>query len=280
MKYFVVSDVHGFFTELVTALNEAGFNTDDENHRLIVCGDLMDRGSEAVKVQYYIYDLWKRNKAILIRGNHEDLIYELITGFSSLEVCDNNTELQQCYMGYLRNSYHWSNGTVQTLMQLTDSSLHDLVVDLTDGGWKVRKTPLIKTLIPSMVDYFETKHYIFVHGWIPTATRLHKLDRRLPIYDEDWRNADKKRWQDARWSNGMEMAHDYGIKEPNKTIVCGHYHCSWGWAYLSGEKIPELPDKKSPIFQKAFSPYREDGIIAIDACTAYSGKINCIVIED
>ena len=29
-----------------------------------------------------------------------------------------------------------------------------------------------------------------------------------------------------------------------------------------------------------FSPYYGPGIIAIDACTAFSGKSNCLVIED
>ena len=29
-----------------------------------------------------------------------------------------------------------------------------------------------------------------------------------------------------------------------------------------------------------FSPYYGPGIIAIDACTAFSGKVNCLVIED
>ena len=29
-----------------------------------------------------------------------------------------------------------------------------------------------------------------------------------------------------------------------------------------------------------FSPFYSEGIIAIDACTAVSGRVNCIVIED
>ena len=29
-----------------------------------------------------------------------------------------------------------------------------------------------------------------------------------------------------------------------------------------------------------FLPYYADGIIALDACTAYSRKINCIVLDD
>ena len=40
MKYYVVSDVHGFYTPLVSALKEKGFFDDKEPHKLIVCGDL------------------------------------------------------------------------------------------------------------------------------------------------------------------------------------------------------------------------------------------------
>ena len=29
-----------------------------------------------------------------------------------------------------------------------------------------------------------------------------------------------------------------------------------------------------------FSPFIDDGIIALDACTAYSGFVNCVVIDD
>ena len=51
MRYYVVSDVHGFYTPLVTALKCTGFFEDTEPHKLLVLGDLFDRGSEAVKLQ-------------------------------------------------------------------------------------------------------------------------------------------------------------------------------------------------------------------------------------
>ena len=44
MRYYVVADTHGFFTEMIDALNEKGFFEDNEPHKLIVCGDLLDRG--------------------------------------------------------------------------------------------------------------------------------------------------------------------------------------------------------------------------------------------
>lgn len=47
-KYFICSDVHGFYTEWMKALKEAGFDIENPNHKIIHCGDLLDRGEEAV----------------------------------------------------------------------------------------------------------------------------------------------------------------------------------------------------------------------------------------
>ena len=59
----------------------------------------------------------------------------------------------------------------------------------------------------------------------------------------------------------------------HKTIVCGHWHTSYGHSKYEhkGTEFGEDAD---------FSPYYGPGIIAIDACTAFSGKVNCLVIED
>ena len=61
--------------------------------------------------------------------------------------------------------------------------------------------------------------------------------------------------------------------EPNKTIVCGHYHSSFGHYYYGDCKAEFGKDAD-------YSPFYAEGIIALDACTAYSGKVNCIVIDD
>ncbi len=70
----------------------------------------------------------------------------------------------------------------------------------------------------------------------------------------------------------------WNIFELNKTIVCGHWHCSWGNHYLNST-IEEFPkDKKD--FDKSFKSYKNKGIIAIDACTVYSHKVNVLVIDE
>lgn len=98
MTYFVVSDIHGFFNEFKKAIDEAGFDPKNENHTLVICGDLLDRGTQAKEVVAYMRNC--PNK-ILIRGNHEDLFEEC---------CDR----QQFW------SYDISNGTADTICQLAN----------------------------------------------------------------------------------------------------------------------------------------------------------------
>ena len=44
MKYYVTADIHGFYPEFHKALDEAGYFTDPEPHKLIILGDIFDRG--------------------------------------------------------------------------------------------------------------------------------------------------------------------------------------------------------------------------------------------
>ena len=257
MRYYVTADVHGFFSELKAALNNAGFFEDKEPHKLIVCGDLFDRGNEAVQLQKFILDLMERDEVILIRGNHEDLAEQLLNRWHTKSYLD---------------SHHNSNGTVSTVCQLTESTILD-VFDYPDRvGRDFLKSPYIQTIIPAMMDYFETEHYIFTHGWIPcTQVKLSRVQTDY-IYIEEWRQADEYAWNRARWINGMEAAHS-GVIEPGKTIVCGHWHTSYGHCCYEGDggEFENNPN---------FNPYYGEGIIALDGCTSWSGIVNCIVIED
>lgn len=214
MKYYVTADVHGYFTELKTALAEQGFFEDTEPHKLVICGDLYDRGTEALQLQEFILDLLSKDQAILIRGNHEDLALDLLHNWSR--------------KSYLQR-HHNLNGTVDTVCQLTGFSEREVYTKTDQVGKAFLQNPLIQTIIPAMVDYFETEHYIFVHGWIPcTPISLSSTEKEyVPV--PDWRNAGKELWDKARWINGMEAAHA-GIIESGKTIVCGHWHCSFGHA--------------------------------------------------
>ena len=251
MKYYVASDIHGFYTPLIKVLTEARYFEDQEPHKLVILGDLFDRGKEPKELQNFILDLMSRDEAILIKGNHEDLFVEFAT-----------TDMGIAYQ------HHVSNGTYDTALWLTDyfpKLVRRQPLEFVDA---IKETPLYRTIIPSMVDYFETEKYIFVHGWIPC---VRERDGSFS-YIAQWRDASAQEWVRARWYNGM-VAAAQGVMEENKTILCGHWNTSFGHSKLDGHGSEFGLDAD-------FSPYYGTGIIALDACTVRSGKVNCIVLED
>lgn len=64
---------------MIAALREKGYFEDEGPKKLIVCGDAFDRGKEAVEMQNFLADLVAKDEAILIRGNHDDLLEEFVT---------------------------------------------------------------------------------------------------------------------------------------------------------------------------------------------------------
>lgn len=263
MKYYVVSDIHGYYDELIKALTDAGWFEETEPHKLIVCGDMMDRGEQAVLLQEFMMDLKNKDMLIFIRGNHEDLMVEMITHFYDFE-----KEIACQY------SYHNSNGTWNTALQLSRMSHWKAITNPLTFLHKVEDSPFYKELMPSSVNYFEDGDYIFVHGYIPCYTPQTKMSGKSGDYRymDNWRNASKQEWNSARWVNGMMVNEVAGIVEPGKTIVVGHWHTSWAHSRLEHKGTEWGPLAN-------FNPYVAKNVIGIDGCTAYSGKVNCLVIS-
>ena len=89
----------------------------------------------------------------------------------------------------------------------------------------MRDSRVYRELFPSCVDYFESERYVFVHGYIPCAKNESEWGTAY-TYDPKWRNASPSEWHAARWYKGVELAVEHGIREPDKTIVCGHWYTS------------------------------------------------------
>ena len=246
-KFFVLSDVHGFYNEMIEGLVKAGFDRDNSDHWLVGCGDYFDRGPDPVKVMAYLHNLPRK---VLVRGNHEILF----------EDC--------CYrgMGY---SHDISNGTEATIRAIA-YGVEDYFPDMCD--YALKRTKIFRN---SMVLYFETENYIFVHSWIPTTStdifdKEVGIIKRVQAFDPYWRDATPQRWEKAMWGCPFEMI-DKGFL-PQKTIVFGHWPCSAGWAKAEGRSMFGKDAK--------FEPFYGNGYISIDGCTAHSGKVNVVVLED
>lgn len=244
MKYFIVADVHGYFDILKKSLEEAGFDRNNPEHFFVSLGDLLDRGKQPRECLQFVNSLERK---ILIRGNHEDLMEEMIA------------------IHYPR-THDLSNGTYYSAVDITGKN------NVEDVFIAIRNDKDYNDYISSTVDYFETKTAIFVHGWIPCF-----YWEGFSGYRHDWSKnynwREVKDWKPYRWLNGME-AWKNGIVEKEKTIFCGHWHTSFGNYRYHEKGTSEFgPDAD-------FGPFIDKGIVALDACTAFSKKINVYVLEE
>ena len=249
-KLFVTSDIHSYFKPFKESLDKAGFDSNNKDHWLVVCGDIFDRGPDSVELLKFIMSI--ENK-ILVKGNHDILLDNL------------------CMRGF-PYSHDKQNGTTRTIQDISGKySAHDFA-DACEITYN--KLARYRELL---VNYFETKNYIFVHSWIPTNVKFEGESKpwyqqgKTLTWMEDWRNANDVEWEEAMWGNPFVRA-DQDLNKTGKTIVFGHWHCS------TGHKM--LGNCNDEFEYAIWEPCYFKNTIGIDRCTAYTGQVNVLVLED
>lgn len=254
MKIFTLSDMHSYLTPTLKALKDAGWDENNPEHIIVVCGDVFDRGNETAEMLKWLLDLINKGKLIYIKGNHDTLMQQMLDRGYSM-------------------SHDRQNGTEKSYYQLLNS--HTDMMDGRTPNQIVRE--LLQPLYDNMVNYFETKNYIFVHSWIPTNVEYKGTmkpwyqEGKTLTWMEDWRDCDDFEWEEAMWGNPFIRA-DQDLNKTGKTIVFGHWHTSY--AYSKYEGFSEFGEDAK------FDIYYGKNYIGLDACTAYTGKVNVLVLED
>lgn len=248
-KNFIVADIHGDYYALLKGLDEAGYNCGDSSHRIICLGDAFGRASTGLKSK----GVWKYltnqmpeyqhvNKPICLRGNHESILLDIFR------------------RGYLTQVDIY-NGEAQTISSFAHCSKTEAICDR-EMTQKAARTG-VEEWIHGLPWYYETKNYIFVHGF-------------LPAYDEEWGNwsaYNDEDWHDASWAYTIEDIGWFRRSYPNgwkKTIVFGHWTSADFYSYF---------ENKHDYYGHA---YRNDQlrIIACDCTTALTHNIEVVVVED
>ena len=252
MKNFVVSDIHDHYNLLVEALDRNGFDVNNKHHRLIVCGDAFYSGPQPGELFVFLRDLSDKGRLIFIYGNHDiELLDNLRTGKFTRPANRRCAEL-----------------IVEYLTKKTGLGDDEIVSECDKLGF-------IGFLSEIPVWYYENEKYVFTHGFIPTNKKA---------YRSDWRNATEKEWRNAAArGDAMALSMRYGISEPNKKIVCGHY--SAARCYLMKNATPSDWDNKiykdvSCVPAEGFKPFFGDTFIAIDQSVKKTGFMNCITLEE
>lgn len=256
MKVFAMSDIHSYYDAMTSALDRQGFDITNPDHHVVFCGDLFDRGPDAVKCLNFARELAEQNRLTYIYGNHEELLLDCLNEILTTKRA---------------GRHHVTNGTVDTISQFSGIPVCDLLLGLYDREKLIdAMLPVINFIADNTYDCAEFfDKFIFTHGWIP-CDKLWKVP-------DNWREPEAD-WRSARWINGMD-AWRHGARVPERTIICGHWHASWGHSHIH-QDLPEYPDKRQEGWLRSFLPFVDDGIIALDACTAYTGFVNCWVFEE
>jgi len=253
---FLVSDIHSFAKPLRDALRDAGFRVKDKTHRLIILGDIFDRGPDTLEVYKFIKSLPKHRR-VLIKGNHEQLYFELLKK-------------------NFPDDYDFSNGTVNTFCQIAGTDPEDLdmkeacrfyylrnqtppidyLSKRISAVWKQTKAIVAEHEITKWLDssewldFFEYKDLICVHSFIPE-------------YVENWREAHASAWSEARWGCPWRLFQSGYFDEEaakGKKLVCGHWHAQ----------------EFHKVFEKDFDNwelYFGENLIALDGCCVVTKSI-------
>ena len=285
--YFVCSDIHSFYDELMLALNEASFDINNNNHILIVLGDIFDRGDKTIEVYKFLRSI-PEDRLILIKGNHEQLLLDLI---ERKYPCDAD----------------FSNRTYKTLTSFSKDPIsiqkewlilnYDKYEDANKLLIESRKVyesatkvlynnPLLNEVVEWLKSdkwsyYYELGNYVFVHSFIPLSV-TNKLYGTVK-YNPNWRNNSSiEELKESTWGCPYLLfkagLFDEEIKK-GKVLVCGHWHTSdfYNKLLYPNEQDKWLDIKTSnPIFKSDKFP----NLIGLDACTALTHKINVLVIKE
>jgi serine/threonine protein phosphatase 1 len=129
-RLIAIGDVHGCCHALDTVLDEIVPTADD---RIVFLGDLVDQGKESKEVLERILRLQRECQVVLIRGNHEEMMFAAQESEAALRYWE------RCGGVATLNSYRFGGN----------------LNDIPPEHWA-----LLKTCVP----YYETEEYIFTHA--------------------------------------------------------------------------------------------------------------------
>ena len=171
-RIFAIGDIHGCMDKLGTLIDR--LDIEFERDTLVFIGDYIDRGPRSFEVVEYLINFKKRHQNIVfLKGNHEDMLEKYLSGVDRFT--------------YL------ANGGQQTL----DSYLEQ---DRTPKTFPIPDSHL--DFFKSLVLFFETDQYIFVHAG---------LKNKIPL--------DLQKTHDLLWIRSEFIHSDYDF---GKQVVFGH----------------------------------------------------------
>ena len=141
MHYFVIGDIHGCYKQLEKILTY----WNPEKERLVFLGDYIDRGPDSKRVLEKVMGLHKTHEAIVLSGNHEEMLLNFI----------------EDPIGEFPVFFH--NGGQETLESF---GLLGSDPDFFADAFLKKHASVLKFLKEDTLDYYETPDFVFVHAGV------------------------------------------------------------------------------------------------------------------
>ncbi|MBR3929338.1 MAG: metallophosphoesterase [Clostridia bacterium] len=156
-RIFVLSDPHAHMEGLIRILEKARFQKEDI---LVIVGDILEKGTENLKMVRYIMSLSQTHTVYTLMGN--------VDYWRLLGILSDDSAVQK---DLLSTSIAYGNWWKSSLLE---EMLSEIGVPMTEETDTMTVFPLLRTHFKKELDFLsslpailETQNYIFVHGGIP-----------------------------------------------------------------------------------------------------------------
>lgn len=186
MSTFVCSDIHGNYDAWLKALKKSGINF-DAGDKLIILGDLIDRGDKSYDCLSYTFDLIDKypEQVIYLMGNHEEMFLDFLTV--------NNPESSHGYEKLMKYGRRWlENGGLQMVTSFLGDTTEYYVDDLLNLYNIFHEKYGFVNKLNDLPYYFidENHNIVCVHAGFKSGIRLkeQKSTHMLWIRDEFYKS--------------------------------------------------------------------------------------------
>jgi serine/threonine protein phosphatase 1 len=145
-RMFAVGDIHGCLDKLVSLMDI--IDVDLKKETLVFMGDYIDRGPHSKEVVDYLIDVARGgNRVIFLKGNHELMLQNYLSGEDKLSFL-----------------YNGGEATLRSYMKAGGLNEANLI------------PPEHLEFFDNLRLYYETENYIFVHGGLKANIPLEHQD--------------------------------------------------------------------------------------------------------
>lgn len=156
VRTIAISDIHGCFMPFISLLEKVNYNK--YNDRLVVLGDLVDRGTDSMQVVQFLMQMSASYDVKVIGGNHDDFFIQWL---DSPEAIPEYLGMNIGGLATLKSFYGKSN--IRDLEKVRQFILRNYEAEI--------------AFLKNLPDFVEGEHFNFVHAGINPDLL-------------DWRNSD------------------------------------------------------------------------------------------